>query len=141
VSRTRIVGRACSTAETDLNLPASSSTRGDVLSDTAVVYDNTTAAAWTASQTPTLGDASWTGRASAYPATATNSERYPTSWQTVAKTTYDTLGRPLTVTDAVGNPTTTAYTPTTTGPLTKITITNAKTQKSYTYLDYARARR
>ncbi|MFE4752439.1 polymorphic toxin type 17 domain-containing protein [Streptomyces mirabilis] len=138
VSRTRVVGRACSTAETGLNLPASSSTRGDVLLDTAAVYDDSTATAWTASQTPTLGDASWTGRASAYPATATNGERFPTSWKTIAKTGYDTLGRPATVTDAVGNPTTTVYTPTTTGPLTKITVTNAKTQKSYTYLDYAR---
>ncbi|WP_369222621.1 RHS repeat-associated core domain-containing protein [Streptomyces sp. R39] len=138
VSRTRVVGRACSTAETDLSLPASSSARGDVLSDAATVYDSSTSTAWTASQTPTLGDANWTGRASAYPATATNGERYPTSWQTVDKTTYDTLGRPLSVTDALGNPTTTVYAPTTTGPLTKITVTNAKTQKSYTYFDYAR---
>ncbi|MGW3118504.1 RHS repeat-associated core domain-containing protein [Streptomyces sp. NPDC001107] len=138
VSRTRVVGRACSTAETDLSLPASSSTRGDVLSDTATVYDNTTATAWTASQTPTLGDATWTGRASAYPATATNGERYPTSWQTLSKTTYDVMGRSVSVTDALGNPTTTVYTPTTTGPLTKIMVTNPKSQKSYTYLDYAR---
>jgi RHS repeat-associated protein len=139
VSRTRVVGRVCSTSETDLNLPASSSSRGDVLSDTATVYDDTNATAWTASQTPTLGNATWTGRATAYPTTATNGERYPTSWQTVVKTTgYDTLGRPGTVTDADGNATTTVYTPTTTGPLTKITVTNAKQQKSYTYLDYAR---
>ncbi|MER6127101.1 RHS repeat-associated core domain-containing protein [Streptomyces sp. NPDC001795] len=139
VSRSRVVGHVCSTAETDLNLPASSGSRGDVLSDTATVYDDPNATAWTASQTPTLGDATWTGRASAYPATATNGERYPTSWQTVAKTTgYDTLGRPGTVTDAAGNATSTVYTPTTTGPLTKITVTNAKSQKSYTYLDYAR---
>ncbi|MGW1915698.1 RHS repeat-associated core domain-containing protein [Streptomyces sp. NPDC002076] len=138
ISRTRVVGRVCSTAETDLNLPASSSTRGDLLSDTATVYDDPNATAWTASQTPTLGDVSWTGRASAYPATATNGERYPTSWQTGAKTTYDTLGRPLTVTDAAGYTTTTVYTPLTTGPLTKTTVTNAKNQKSYTYLDYAR---
>ncbi|ELP68602.1 hypothetical protein STRTUCAR8_03597 [Streptomyces turgidiscabies Car8] len=138
VSRTRAVGRACSTAETDLSLPTSAGTRQDVLSDTATVYDDTTATAWTATQTPTLGDASWTGRASAYPATATSGERYPTSWLTVAKTTYDTLGRPLTVTDAAGNVTSSLYTPTTTGPLTKVTITDPKSQKSYTYLDYAR---
>ena len=138
VSRTRTVGRVCSTAETDLSLPASSSTRGDVLADTATVYDNPTATAWSASQKPTLGDVSWAGRASAYPATASSGERYPTSWQTVAKRGYDPLGRPTSVTDALGNPTTTAYTPTTTGPLTKITVTNAKGQKSYTYLDYAR---
>ncbi|WP_241826895.1 RHS repeat-associated core domain-containing protein [Streptomyces graminilatus] len=138
VSRTRVVGRACSTAETDLSLPASSSSRGDVLSDTATVYDDTAATAWTASQTPTLGDASWTGRASAYPASATNGERYPASWQSVARTTYDTLGRPLTVTDTAGQVTSTLYTPIATGPLTKITVTDPKGQKSYTYLDYAR---
>lgn len=138
VSRTRTVGRACTTTETDLSLPTSSASRGDVLSDTATVYDSTTATAWTASQTPTLGDVTWTGRASAYPATVTAGERYPTSWQTVSKGTYDTLGRSLTATDAAGDVTTTAYTPTTTGPATKITLTNARSQKSYTYLDYAR---
>ncbi|MFK0288572.1 RHS repeat-associated core domain-containing protein [Streptomyces sp. NPDC090499] len=139
VSRTRVVGRPCSTAETDLNLPANSKTRGDVLSDTAIVYDDDNATTWTASQTPTLGNNSWIGRASAYPATATNGERNPASWLTTAKTTgYDSLGRPGTVTDALGNSTSTVYTPLTTGPLTKTTVTNAKTQKTYTYLDYAR---
>ncbi|WP_249416106.1 RHS repeat-associated core domain-containing protein [Streptomyces sp. TS71-3] len=138
-SRTRVVGRACSTAETALDLPASSSTRGDVLSDTATVYDDTDATAWTASQTPTKGEVDWTGRASAYPATATGGERNPTSWQTLTRTTgYDTLGRPGSVSDAAGHTTTTAYTPTSGGPLTKTTVTNAKSQKSNTYLDYAR---
>ncbi|MFR9799264.1 RHS repeat-associated core domain-containing protein [Streptomyces sp. MS06] len=138
VSRTRVVGRACSTAETDLNLPASAGTRGDVLSDTAIVYDDASATAWKASRTPTLGEVTWTGRASAYPATATNGERYPTSWSTVTKATHDSLGRPLTATDAAGHTTTTAYTPAATGPLTKTTVTNPKGQKTYTYLDHAR---
>ncbi|WP_240529792.1 RHS repeat-associated core domain-containing protein [Streptomyces mangrovisoli] len=143
VSRTRAVGKDCSTAETDLNLPASSTTRGDVLSDTAVTYDNTAATAWSATQTPTLGEATWSGRASSYPATVTSGERYPSSWQTLSTSTYDDsagtagLGRPLTVTDAAGNPTTTTYTPTDTGPLTKTKTTNAKTQSTYTYTDYA----
>ncbi|WP_456340667.1 RHS repeat-associated core domain-containing protein [Streptomyces mirabilis] len=143
VSRTRTVGRDCSVAETSLNLPASSASRGDVLSDTALVYDNTAATAWSATQTPTLGEATWTGRASAYPATATGGERPPTSWQTTATTTYDDsagtagLGRPLTVTDTVGDTTTTAYTPTSSGPLTKTKVTNPKAQYTYTYTDYA----
>ncbi|MFE9882716.1 RHS repeat-associated core domain-containing protein [Streptomyces sp. NPDC005784] len=143
VSRTRSVSKDCSDAETGLNLPASSDSRGDVLSDTAVVFDNTSATAWSAIQTPTLGEATWTGRAAAYPATATNGERYPTSWQTLSTSTYDDsagtagLGRPLTVTDAAGNTTTTTYTPTNTGPLTKTKTTNAKTQNAYTYTDYA----
>ncbi|MFF1676264.1 RHS repeat-associated core domain-containing protein [Streptomyces sp. NPDC058256] len=142
VSRSRGVGRSCSVAETALSLPTSSATPGDVLSDTATVYDNTSATAWSASQTPTLGLATWAGRASAYPASVTGGERNPTSWQTATRTTYDTatakLGRPLSVTDAVGNTTTTAYTPTDAGPLTRTVVTNAKTYKSYTYLDPAR---
>ncbi|MER5450554.1 RHS repeat-associated core domain-containing protein [Streptomyces sp. NPDC002766] len=144
VSRTRVVGQDCSVDETALALPASSASRGDVLSDTATVYDNTSATSWSATQTPTLGEPTWIGRASAYPATATNGERYPTAWQTGATTTYDDssgtagLGRPLTVTDAAGNTSTTTYTPTDSGPLTKTKVTNAtKTQNTYTYSDYA----
>ncbi|MFG3295572.1 RHS repeat-associated core domain-containing protein [Streptomyces sp. NPDC048179] len=138
VSRTRKVGKACSVTETALTLPTSSATRGDVLSDTATVYDDTTATAWTASQTPTKGEITWTGRASAYPATATSGERAPSSWQTQSKLTYDTLGRVLTSTDAGSNTTTTANTPTAAGPLTRTKVTNPKSQTIYTYADYAR---
>ncbi|MEV5959783.1 RHS repeat-associated core domain-containing protein [Streptomyces sp. NPDC051987] len=143
VSRTRVVGQDCSVAETSLNLPASSTSRGDVLSDTATVYDNTSATTWSATQTPTLGEATWTGRAAAYPTTVTNGERNPTTWQTVTTTTYDDsagtagLGRPMTVTDAAGSTTSTTYTPTDSGPLTKTKVTNAKSQTTYTYTDYA----
>ena len=142
VSRTRVTDKPCSTAETALNLPANTNTRGDVLSDTATVYDNTSATAWSSSQTPTLGEANWTGRASAYPATATSGERPPTSWQTVTKTTYDDatakLGRVLTTADAAGNTTTTAYVPASAGPVTRVQTTNPKSQITYTYLDFAR---
>lgn len=137
VSRTRTVGRLCSATETDLSLPASNTTRGDVLSDTATVYDNTSATTWSKNQSPTKGEATWTGRASVYPASATSGERHPSSWQTTAKSTYDTLGRPLTVTDAAGNPTATAYTPTTAGPLTRTKVTNAAGHSTYTYADPA----
>ncbi|MEV7343619.1 RHS repeat-associated core domain-containing protein [Streptomyces sp. NPDC093544] len=138
VSRTRTVGQACSVTETSLSLPASTTARGDILSDTATVYDNSTATAWTDSQTPTKGELTWTGRASAYPATASNGERLPSAWQTLSKLTYDTLGRVLTSTDAGSNTTTTVYTPTAAGPLTKTKVTNPKTQNTYTYADYAR---
>ncbi|WP_317880396.1 polymorphic toxin-type HINT domain-containing protein [Streptomyces sp. W16] len=143
VSRTRVVGQDCSVAETGLNLPASSTSRGDVLSDSATAYDNASTTAWSATQTPTLGEATWTGRAAAYPATAASGERYPSTWQTIATTTYDDssgtagLGRMLTATDVNGNTTTTAYTPTDSGPLTKTKVTNAKAQSTYTYTDYA----
>ncbi|MFI5755734.1 RHS repeat-associated core domain-containing protein [Streptomyces sp. NPDC051569] len=138
-SRTRVVGRACTTAETDLNLPTTAATRGDVLSDTAVVYDSAGATTWTASQSPTKGEPTWTGRASAYPATATGGERNPTTWQTTAKKmTYDTLGRPLSVTDDKDNPTSTAYAPAAAGPLTRTAVTNAMTQRVVTDVDFAR---
>src|SRR5262249_37983874 len=88
-SRTRTVGRACSVAEADLSLPANSASAGDVISDTATVYDSTSATAWSASQTPTKGEPAWAGRASAYPVTATGGERAPSSWQTVGRSTFD----------------------------------------------------
>ncbi|WP_149825301.1 polymorphic toxin-type HINT domain-containing protein [Streptomyces tailanensis] len=137
VSRSRTVGRVCSAAETDLSLPTNSETRGDVLSDAATVYDNTSATAWTASQSPTKGEVTWTGRPTAYPASATNGERQPTSWQTTAKSTYDTLGRVLTGTDSAGNTASTTYTPTAAGPLTRTKVTNAAGQSMYTYADPA----
>ncbi|MET7743254.1 RHS repeat-associated core domain-containing protein [Streptomyces sp. NPDC005385] len=137
VSRTRSVARACSVAETSLSLPTSSATRGDVLSDTASYYDNTSAIAWSASQTPTKGLKTWAGRASAYPATATGGERNPNAWQTTGTSGFDSLGRVVSTTDAGKNTTTVAYTPTLAGPLTRMVVTNPKTQKSYTYHDPA----
>ena len=101
VSRTRTVGQSCSVADTSLNLPTNSATRGDVLSDTAVVYDNPSATTWSASQTPTKGAATWTGRATGYSATAgSDGLRAASGWQRTSTTTYDTLGRPADVTDA-----------------------------------------
>jgi RHS repeat-associated protein len=137
VSRTRSVARACSVGETSLSLPTSSATRGDVLSDTASSYDNPSATSWSASQTPTKGLKTWAGRASAYPATVTGGERNPTTWQTTGTSGFDSLGRVVSTTDAGKNTTTVAYTPTTAGPLTRMVVTNPKTQKSYTYHDPA----
>ncbi|WP_424535062.1 hypothetical protein ACOZ38_33515 [Sphaerisporangium viridialbum] len=138
VSRTREVGRPCSVKEADLSLPADGSTAGDVLSDTATVYDDTAATGWSASQKPVKGDETWTGRATGYPAAVTGDERPPTGWQRTARTTYDTLGRPLADTDAGGNTTTTAYTPAGAGVLTKTVVTNPKQQKITTFLDGTR---
>ncbi|MGW0828226.1 RHS repeat-associated core domain-containing protein, partial [Streptomyces sp. NPDC002845] len=135
VSRTRTVARQCSVAETSLNLPASQSSRGDVLADTAVVYDSATATGWNASQSPTKGEATWTGRATGYPATTTGGERHPTGWQTTTTSTYDTLGRPLSVTDTDGNSTSTAYTPAAAGPLTRTLTTDPKGHRAVSFLD------
>ncbi|MEU0342030.1 RHS repeat-associated core domain-containing protein [Streptomyces bobili] len=137
VSRTRTVGQSCAVADTSLSLPANSGTRGDVLSDIATVYDTPSATAWSASQTPTKGAATWTGRATGYAATAASDGlRAASGWQTTAATTYDTLGRPVDVTDADGNTTSTAYTPTTAGPLTKTITTNPKGHKLTSFLDH-----
>ncbi|WP_455359430.1 RHS repeat-associated core domain-containing protein [Streptomyces sp. SYSU K21746] len=157
VSRTRIVASACKDTagnvitDDKLNLPVSSATRGDVLADTAVVYDNTAATGWSISQSPTLGLPTWSGRAQAYPAALGTADRNPsatTGWQTVAKTTYDTatskLGRPLTVTNAEGKVTSTSYTPADKGPLTSTIVSspqlaaNGQQHKAYTYLDPTR---
>lgn len=139
VTRTRVVGRSCAPAETELSLPTSSATPGDVLSDTAMVYDGTsTTAVWSGSQTPTKGEVTWVGRPTAYPATVTNGERNPAVWQTTSRTTYDDLGRVASVTDTDSNTTATTYTPVAAGPLTRTKVTNAKAQSTFVYADYAR---
>ncbi|MBQ0887849.1 RHS repeat-associated core domain-containing protein [Streptomyces sp. RM72] len=136
VSRTRTVAKQCSVTDASLNLPATSTTSGDILADTATVYDKTDATTWLATQKPTKGQATWTGRATGYTATAdSDGQRQPSGWQTVATTTYDTLGRPLAVTDTAGGTTSTAYTPTDAGPLTKTVSTDPKGYRSYTFLD------
>ncbi|AEY86834.1 hypothetical protein SHJG_8847 [Streptomyces hygroscopicus subsp. jinggangensis 5008] len=131
-SRTRTVAATCATADSALDLPTDSTRPGDVISDTAVVYDDTAATTWAASQKPTKGDTTWAGRAKSYAADDTP------AWQKVAKTTYDTLGRPKTVTDtndfAVS---TTTYTPSDSGPLTSTAVADAKTYTTTTNLDFA----
>ncbi|MFB9392472.1 RHS repeat domain-containing protein [Streptomyces coeruleoprunus] len=136
VSRTRTVGKACSVTDAGLTLPANKDSRGDVISDTATVYDNAGATGWTANQTPTTGNATWEGRATGYAATAdVSGDRNPTGWQTTEVTTYDTLGRPLSTKDALGQTSSTAYTPATAGPLTKTITTDTAGHRGVTYLD------
>ncbi|MGW6876907.1 RHS repeat-associated core domain-containing protein [Streptomyces xanthophaeus] len=147
-SRTRTVGALCSVTDDRLKLPATSVTRGDVLSDTATVYDDTSATAWSANQTPTLGLSTWTGRAQSYPAANGTADRDPAGaggWQTTGRSTYDTasarLGRKLTATDATGNTSTTGYFPAAAGPLELTVVTapklasNGQQHKSYAYVD------
>ncbi|WP_405483196.1 RHS repeat-associated core domain-containing protein [Streptomyces anulatus] len=138
VSRTRTVAKACADTDDKLALPAladSKDKRGDVLSDTAVVYDTagSTVTGWAPGQKPTLGLPTWAGRAQAYPAANGTADRNPAvsgGWQTVATTEYDTatakLGRPLKVNDAKGRTTTTAYYPAAAGPLATLVVTKPK---------------
>ncbi|WP_409469000.1 polymorphic toxin-type HINT domain-containing protein [Streptomyces sp. HC307] len=132
VSRSRTVAKPCTTADSSLDLPADSTRPGDVVSDTATVYDDTTATAWSASQKPTTGEPVWTARAKGY-----GGDDAPL-WQKVATTTYDTLGRPLLVknTDDLQIAQTT-YTPAATGPLTSTVVENAKLHKTTTAIDFA----
>ncbi|MFB9555041.1 RHS repeat-associated core domain-containing protein [Streptomyces roseoviridis] len=159
VSRSRTVGQACAVSVDQLKMPTgvthkyatteAPDQRGDVLADIATVYDNTTATGWVENQTPVLGLPTWTGRAKGYPAAVVGStdDRHPTGWQTLTRTTYDgataKLGRPLTVTDAAGKTTSTAYYPAAAGPVTgvivtKPTLANGQAHKTYTYYDPAR---
>ncbi|MFE3329358.1 RHS repeat-associated core domain-containing protein [Streptomyces sp. NPDC059176] len=129
-SRTRTVAKPCSVSDPQLNLPDGSSTPGDVISDAATTYDSATD--WTSTQTPTKGEARWTGRASGY---GPNDQPI---WQKLSTTTYDVLGRPLDVKDTNDTVTAkTAYVPVAAGPLTRITATNAKSHSTTTLVDFA----
>ncbi|MFF0717060.1 polymorphic toxin-type HINT domain-containing protein [Streptomyces bauhiniae] len=136
VSRTRTVAAQCSTADASLSLPAGITTRGNVLSDVAAVYDTPNATSWTATQQPSKGRPTWSGRPTGYPAGAdANGDRLPMAWQTTATKSYDALGRPLSVTDNAGNTTSTAYTPADAGPLTKTITTDPKLYKTVSFID------
>ncbi|MFJ8695407.1 polymorphic toxin-type HINT domain-containing protein [Streptomyces roseolilacinus] len=128
VTRTRVTAGAC-VPDDQLDLPADSSRPGDVVSDTATAYDSTT---WSATQSPTKGQAQWTGRARGY-----GIDDQPV-WQKTATMTYDDLGRVLIAKDTNDTATaTTVYTPAATGPLTATKVTNAKGHSTDTLLDFA----
>ncbi|MGW7074694.1 RHS repeat-associated core domain-containing protein [Streptomyces sp. NPDC054866] len=132
VSRTRTVAKPCTTTEANLDLPTDSDKPGDVVSDTATVYDDAAATGWSASQKPARGEGTWTGRAKSY-----TSDNTPT-WQKTATTGYDSLGRPLVVKDTNDLTTSTiTYTPSAAGPLTSSSATNAKQHKTTTAVDFA----
>ncbi|MGW0771934.1 RHS repeat-associated core domain-containing protein [Streptomyces sp. NPDC002676] len=129
VTRTRVISKPCAITGDALDLPADATRPGDVISDTAVAYDQKT---WSSTQAPTKGEVQWTGRVKGY--TAANNP----IWQKITTTDYDTLGRPTVVKDTNDLTTaTTAYQPTTTGPLTSTTVANAKGHTTTTAIDLA----
>ncbi|MFF1598748.1 RHS repeat-associated core domain-containing protein [Streptomyces mirabilis] len=132
VSRTRTVAKTCATADSALDLPADSSRPGNVISDTATIYDDTAATVWSASQKPTKGDAVWTGRAKGY-----GSDDAP-AWQKTATSSYDSLGRVRVVKDAndrlVAD---TTYVPVDAGPLTSNSASNFKGYTTTSAVDFA----
>lgn len=104
VARTQIVAVPCSSTP---SLPATSATTGDVVSDAANLYDGSTMtspSAWS-TQSPSAGDETYLGRPTGY------SGGSPSGWQKVKTSTYDALGRPLDVLDAMDNKTSTTYVP------------------------------
>ncbi|MDX3387587.1 RHS repeat-associated core domain-containing protein [Streptomyces niveiscabiei] len=137
-SRTRVVANTetnpvtdpCTIKEADLDLPADFGRPGQIISDTATSYD--TASEWSATQTPTVGEVRWTGRAKGY----TNDDQ--PQWQKTATLTYDTLGRTATTADTNGLiTTTTTYDPPASGPLTSTTVKNTLQHGTTTLVDFA----
>jgi RHS repeat-associated protein len=102
----KVVATPCAAAATAA-LPA------QAISDTRFSYDGGAPGA-----VPTRGLLSRTEVVDDY----TGSPASP-HWVTTAQSTYDTLGRPLVATDALGRTTSTAYTPVASGPLTKAVTT------------------
>jgi RHS repeat-associated protein len=82
------------------------------ISDVRTTYDG-----GTVGSAPTKGDATKSEEVDSYSGSTPH-------WATSNQTTYDSLGRPLQVTDVLGHTTTTAYTPASSGPLTSTTSTN-----------------
>ncbi|HEY3902381.1 MAG TPA: RHS repeat-associated core domain-containing protein [Streptosporangiaceae bacterium] len=101
--------------------PASAGTltAADIVKDSRNYYDGATSL----TTPPTAGNATMQSSA------VTNSAGALT-FQTQWTKAYDSSGRVLTSTDALGNKTTTAYTPADGGPQTKVTTTNALNQVS-----------
>ncbi|MFG2054536.1 RHS repeat-associated core domain-containing protein [Micromonospora sp. NPDC048930] len=102
------------TTTTALACGASPTSVDDVISDARTYYDGATSV----DTAPTFGSTTRTEQLQDWIAGT------GTVWQTTSQATYDYAGRQLTSTDIKGNVTTTAYTPTVGGPVTKVTTTN-----------------
>lgn len=108
-----IVGTVARAETVGVTCAATPARPGDVISDELTAYDGL--AVGTA---PTRGLVTQQQRLAAYSGATPG-------YVTEATTTYDAHGRPLTVTDALGRMTSTAYTPATGGPVTRTVTTSA----------------
>ncbi|MFI9787887.1 RHS repeat-associated core domain-containing protein [Kitasatospora sp. NPDC051984] len=105
-----------------LTAPATVNRPAQVQSATRTFYDDAQfGTGFPQTSAPTVGNVTMTQTASDYTGGAY-------TWQTGARTTYDTYGRPLVIKDANGGSTTTAYTVNSVGLTTGTTVTNAKNQ-------------
>lgn len=109
-----IVDTVASSETVAKNCAAPVSRPGDVIAETRNSYDG---AAYGVA--PTAGNVTAVAVIDDSPQAAATG-----GYATTARTTYDALGRPLTVKDALNRTTSTTYTPTTGGPLTGTTVTN-----------------
>ncbi|GAA3873987.1 hypothetical protein GCM10022243_43920 [Saccharothrix violaceirubra] len=98
----------------------------DLISDLRTHYDGQAFGV-----APTKGDVTRTDQVKAH---ETGSDPV---YVTTSTATYDQYGRPLTVADALNRVTKTAYTPTTGGPVTKVTTTNPANHVSNTEFEPA----
>lgn len=99
--------------QTDTACDANLSYPDDIVADTATYYDgsNTLGAA------ATRGNPTATQRAQGYSGSSPN-------WLSTARASYDPLGRPISVTDALGRTSTTSYSPAGSGPLVQSIATS-----------------
>jgi RHS repeat-associated protein len=120
-SEVAVVGIACGAAVT---YPA------DAISDTRTFYDGST----TLGVAPTVGNPTQVDVVTGYTGTTAASAQ----WQPTTSTTYDSVGRPLKVTDLRYTPNrsnNTAYLPTGAGLPTQVTTSNTLTWGTITVLD------
>ncbi|MBK3626350.1 hypothetical protein JHN59_16155 [Streptomyces sp. MBT49] len=115
-----------------LTAPTSVSRPDQVISATRTYYDDTSfATAFPQTTAPTKGEITMARQASGYSGGAF-------SWQTQARATYDTYGRPKDAYDAAGNKTIAGYTVDSVGLTTGTTLTNPKNQTVSTTADPTR---
>ena len=129
--RTQVLDLPCSQSAR-ARLPRNDQTSGDVISDTATLYDGNTQ--WD-NQLAGLqyGDVTETDRVTGYTAGGD-----PSGWQQVTANRYgDPLGRVTKMFDADNHETDVAYTPAGPGVMTKTTVTNPKGQATATTFEPA----
>jgi RHS repeat-associated protein len=118
VAETDLYGVSCATTP---SLP------GDVVSMSRKYYDNPDKPFGTA---PTRGLVVKTEEAGSWSGTTPQ-------WVTTGTSGYDANGRTITSADALGNTTTTAYTPVTAGPVTSVKVTNPAGQATTKTMEIA----
>ncbi|MFB6722601.1 RHS repeat domain-containing protein [Kribbella sp. NPDC056345] len=101
--------------------------KDQIISDTRTFYDDATSV----DAAPTKGNVTRTERLKGFAADGTP------QYQTASEVKYDLLGRTVEMTNSIGQKSTTTYTPTGAGPVTKVESTNQVGQKTAIELEPA----